>query len=540
MNDTNDMTPNYDVGHEIGMAAATHGEHHADQVCTHERQRIELTNEPKIRTLKAKLFFLQKRERDLETRISKAVPAHEAHTRKRRVAFYWALAMLLCVAGFALALIAFDPFRWGWKAWPFCLGLAVVTPFLLDRVLQAWESRNLLRALCTMGCLAAVTSAMLLAVIRGDLFREQMKDENPVVVMTEDAPPITTSAAPDGAAAPPPTSPAGDNFYERTAGLLDIVMALAALAMELGAGFATHEAKRWSSSTEDAAALRQELDSVHGDMIGHGEMLWRLQNEGVIFEKRFYRDFYYALFTRAVRSAIRKLSLIALAASLLLGSNLHALDCEDVVVLLDLSQSVAFKGYSGETEFQKNIAGVSRVVSSLPAGSNVTVFGITDDSFGKPYQLLQAQLSSDEGYFKERLAHGRAELLRAWQMRARNLKPEFPQTDILGALLLASQHFEQTRRGCQRVLVIFSDMRQATSVLNLERPQHIDSAAPLEAIVSNGLGANLHGIEVSVFGADAAGATVSYWQGLRTFWEAYFKNAGASVIDYSVLRAPPR
>jgi hypothetical protein len=75
-------------------------------------------------------------------------------------------------------------------------------------------------------------------------------------------------------------------------------------------------------------------------------------------------------------------------------------------------------------------------------------------------------LDEDEGYFKERLAKGHAELVRTWQEQSSRLTAQFPKTDLLGALLVAAQVFDHPPRDRKEVLMIFSDMRQATSVLD--------------------------------------------------------------------------
>jgi hypothetical protein len=84
---------------------------------------------------------------------------------------------------------------------------------------------------------------------------------------------------------------------------------------------------------------------------------------------------------------------------------------------------------------------------------------------------------------------------------------QFPKTDLLGALLGAAQVFEHGTTDRKKVLIIFSDMRQANGVLE---------------------------------GVDASGKSVNYWQTLRDVWIEYFALAGATVEDYSILRQLPR
>src|SRR5580658_6811457 len=96
MNESN----GHGVGHEIGTAAAEHGEHHAAEYCTRERQRIELANQPRTLALRAKIAVLQESAHDLEERIEKAAPPSEQRERKRKVLFYWSVAALLSIAAF--------------------------------------------------------------------------------------------------------------------------------------------------------------------------------------------------------------------------------------------------------------------------------------------------------------------------------------------------------------------------------------------------------------------------------------------------------
>ena len=516
MNDFNE----HGVGHEIGTEAAEHGERHAAEYCTRERQRIELANQPRTLALRAKIAALQESARDLEERIQKAAPPSEARERKRKMLFYWSVAVLLSIAAFVFSVIAFDPFRLGWKAWLYCAGIAVVTPFLVEKILDAWASPKLVKILATVACVAAVTSLILLAVIRGDLLTEQIANAAPIVVMNGEAPP----------------SQVASTFFDRTLGLLRIIMAFLAFAIEIGAGIALYEARRWSASGEDGISLRRTLASLRDEMIEVGHVLWLLENEGAIFENQFWRDFYRSLLNGAKRGAIQKLTLIVLCLALFTQGRLFAAERLDMVILLDLSQSVAAKDHANTEEFKKNINSVAGVLATLPAGSRVAVFGITGDSFGTPYPLLRAQLDDDEGYFKERLAKGHAELVRSWQERSSRLTAQFPMTDLLGAMLVAAPVFDHPPADRKQVLMIFSDMRQSTRVLDLERPKLVHKTEALQQVAKGHLIPDLRGVKVYALGVDASGRSVNYWQTLRDFWIGYFALAGATVESYSILR----
>jgi hypothetical protein len=212
----------------------------------------------------------------------------------------------------------------------------------------------------------------------------------------------------------------------------------------------------------------------------------------------------------------------------------------DMTVLLDLSKSEAAKDQANKEEFRKNIDGVTRVLASLPAGARVAVYGITSDSFGKPYPLLAGRLTDDEGYFKERLARARAQLIRTCQERSQKLQPESPHTDLLGAFLVASEQFASAQEDRRKVLIIFSDMRQSTRVLDLERPALVQETKALQQVAKSQLIPDLRGVDVYVLGVDGTRKSVNYWQTLRDFWMGYFALTEATVNTYSTLRPIPR
>ena len=192
-----------------------------------------------------------------------------------------------------------------------------------------------------------------------------------------------------------------------------------------------------------------------------------LRNEPGIFVARFWQDFYRAMLSNAVRSAMTKLLVLVLGLSFLAIKRAHAEDHLAEVVAIDLTRSVAATGPDAKSEFQKNIDGVTRLLSEALPGSQITVIGITDHSFSQPYILLSARVPTDSGYFGERLTAARSQLMRAWKQRSGQLTPHFQQTDILGAMQLANQIFDQEPDPNRRILVVFSDMRQPTLISSL-------------------------------------------------------------------------
>ena len=127
----------------------------------------------------------------------------------------------------------------------------------------------------------------------------------------------------------------------------------------------------------------------------------------------------------------------------------------------------------------------------------------------------------------------------AFRKQASSLGPTAPRTDILGALMTASQLF-QASPGCKHVLVVFSDMRSDTPALDLEHARIVSTSFAMKKAEKERLLPDLHGVDVYALGVDGAGKDMRYWQALRDFWATYFKRTGADLKSYSVLRDPPK
>ena len=510
-----------EIGRQLGCEGVERVVSNAARFCEYAGQEIEITNHPRVLGVRADLALLVEREDELKTRLRQAPPRGDVRSRRRKAWYYWAVTSVLTVAGFFFSLLAFAPFRLGWKGYLYCLGIAVITPFSVDKFLETWGKERLVKAITSITFTAALASLVILAVIRGDLLIEEIGNSTPVVVFNDDTP------------APPAPN---NTFYDRTLVLLRLTMALLALAMELGAGLALFEARRLGmDSGENPEHLSAELVEVQAQMIERLEMLTCLETEAAAFEARFWRDFYRSLLTHASHNALKKLLVFALAVMVLVPPCASAADRLNLIVLVDLTKSVAVAAPDGTTQGEKNLQAVGQLLARMPAGSHVTVIGITDRSFDQPDILLSASIAEDTGYFNERLANARRELLQAWQRRRVHLEFDFQHTDILGALVLAEQLFGQMPKDRRNPRVVFSGMRQNTVVLYLKTPNHIAVPAAIAKTERLGLMANLNNVEVHVLGADNAGRRMNYWTQLRQFWLAYFAKTGAQVAEYSAL-----
>jgi len=514
-----------EIGQQLGMESAEATITKVEAYCEYEKQRIELTNQAQIVALKAEFSILLDEEGELRERLRHAPPPGDLRLRKRKAVYYWAVAFVLTAAALYFTLYTFEPFRMGSKAYLYCLGFAAAVPFLLGFALEKWNGGKLVKIITATACVAAVVSLVLLAIVRGDLLAQQLVNSNPVVIF-DDAQP----------APPPPET----DFYRTTLVLLRLVMALLAMAMDFAAGLALHEAWRMGSdNTEDWEKLEARLTELLGRKVALAYEVTTLQNEPAIFVNRFWSNFYRTMLGHTVRSAMTKLLLMAIALSLPTVGRAVAEPQLNLVIAVDLTKSVAVHAPGQPSEFQKNIDAVTKVLAEVPASSRITIIGITDQSFAQPDILLSATVPDDPGYFGERLIAARNELVRTWKSRSQRLQPNFPRTDLLGALLLASELFVEHDEARHKLLIIFSDMRNSTIRLNLET--HFGVAFFLQALTRGIVPiADLRNVEVHILGVDAEDRSISYWQDLRDLWRVYFRNAGADLRSYALLREPPK
>ena len=495
----------------------------AERICTYKQQHIELTNQGAIVGMQGQYQLLAAEEGRILELLQLAPPPGDLRRLRRRAIYYWSITAILIVAGFFATLLSFAPFRLGWQSWLYCGGIAVLTPFLVERLLESGNVEKAVKVLTAIAAAAALGSLMLLALIRGDLLAREIHENSVPATVVDDS---------------QPQPEAQDTFYDSTLVLLRAALLLLAFATELGAGLVLREALRSTpDSSEDWKKLRSELLGTRQRMIEIACQTITLRNEPAIYAARFWHDFYRALLSNAVRSAMSKLPLIILGLTLLAIRPAHAESRLSEVVAIDLTQSVAVPGPDGKSEFRKNIDGVTHLLAQAHAGSRITIIGITDHSFAQPYILLSARIPEDTGYFGERLTAARTELARVWGERSGHLSAHFHQTDILGALELASQIFNQEPDAGERSLVIFSDMRQSTPELDLETAGIVPTFSTFDKRRVT-LPA-LHNVQVYVLGADGAGRSSAYWQSLRDFWTEYFRSAGAALSSYSVLRDLP-
>jgi hypothetical protein len=512
------------LGMEFATDAVNQFVEHAEMCCDWERRRIELTNEAPIKALEIELAIRAESVNEIERRRRAAERPGDRRSRRRMARYYWSIAFGLTVASFFFLLIAFEPFRLGWKAILYCLGVAVVSPFCLDQFLESCESKRIFKGIATLAAVGAISSLIILAVVRGNLLAQQIQTVTPAVELDSGE--------------PAPAQPQ-NTFYQDTLGPLRLAMALLALAIELAVGLAVHRARTFGpGSGEDYNELTSELRREKQVMAALFHERTALSNEASAFAARFRVNFHRAILTRALQRGVTTLLLLFLIGATVCRGQTPPNQRLDVVIALDLSASVAVEGSDSKSEFDKNVAGVGQLLGTVPQGSRVTVLGITGDSFSQPYILLSGKVAEDPGYFSERVASARQQLVRAWSEKSAHLSAQTRNTDILGALVVAGQLFSQSPDPRRKILVLYSDMRQSTRHLNLETNPSVAVAAALARTSEDQALTSLKGVEVYALGVDAAKRDMRQWIQLRQFWVAYFAAVGATLKTYSILREP--
>jgi hypothetical protein len=510
------------AGEQLGIEGFDHFIERVEVLCECECQRIELANYPLITAKKAEYESELEKDAELKARVYQARPPHEHRARRRRIVYCWSVAAVLVVAGFVLSLLTLEPYHLGLKGLFYCVGIAVVAPYLVEKTLNTFSSEKLLRILVTISAIGALLSLMTLAVIRGELLTKKTQTDTASVVIEGEE---------------PQTNQSNNSFYDDTVPLLQIVMALLAFSMEVGAGIAMHEAERVSANLgESFDELRHARERVQANLAALVQEIFTLQCEPAIFAAKFWRDFHSAVLKRSAGNAVKAFT-IGVVALLLLGpSPAKAQKPLELVILIDLSRSVAASGLDKRSEFHKNVAAVSQLVRCVPAGAHITIVGISDNSFAHPYILLSATVALDAGYFGERLVQARQHLEVAWRNRSRELTPSSPGTDLLGAFCVASQIFQNAGAGRSDVLVVFSDMWQETRELDFGKMTDLCDSGIMERVKSRKPLADLRDADVYALGVDSAGRKRSGWDCAREFWTKYFADSGSNLREYSVLR----
>jgi hypothetical protein len=200
------------------------------------------------------------------------------------------------------------------------------------------------------------------------------------------------------------------------------------------------------------------------------------------------------------------------------------------MLFLDISWSAKGADYLEKSEFQKNVLYVDEIINKLEPGERFLILGITEKSFEKPLIILDRTLSREVGYFSEKVAKDKLNIMNDWKKVS--VQANAKATDIFGALQLATLLSDGVAG--RKKLILMSDMRNTVN-LDLETPQLITDKTIPEA-ERKGLIADLSGVQVWVIGVSTINKSFPYWNSLKLFWTKYFEKAGAQLMAFSAER----
>lgn len=204
-------------------------------------------------------------------------------------------------------------------------------------------------------------------------------------------------------------------------------------------------------------------------------------------------------------------------------------------IIIDVSGSIG-SGNANNELFRQYLQTTKRLLATEPPGSRVVVSVITTDSFGSVRELLKGWTPEAHGAFDDDLVKARHQLASSFAVKAENLKAISAGTDIVGALwrmkaVLESGAEKQDAATCE--IWIMSDMMNETVALPMPALLALGPEQMLEQAKANGLIVPLQACKIHVLGAATSGLTPRSWNAVKAFWSAYFKEAGAELVEYS-------
>ena len=445
--------------------------------------------------------------------MGRTLEAHEQNLRMGRV--YLAIFIVILAAEFWLLQWTFRPFNLGTESFVISLGLMLCGTAAIEEYLRALSSRNPATFsrwrlwLVFFSSIFFVVAIVLLSNARAGL--------------------ISANANVESLEAQVSTA---NKFYAHTS-FVYIAIALGSLAIAFIAGLLLYEAisrilvsgpvvshakrvKEKEQTIGRIASSIKEYETLSRKVVGE-------YDHGVLDGPRSDENFLLS----PVAMILIALGLILAIAAFARGEEIGN---QSVLLLFDLSGSIQGSDYLEKTEFQKNIQFVEEIIKKLEPGTRLRIVGITEQSFEKPFIILDQEISKVTGYFSEKSAREKLVVINAWK----NLKLEAKAkaTDVFGALIYASLLFDKEQG--RRKLIILSDLRNTTPI-DLETPQIISEKA-FQFSETNGLIAELRGVEVWAIGVSTINKSFQYWNSLKAFWTKYFEKAGAHLVSYSAER----
>lgn len=473
-------------------------------------------------------WMAQQEEERLRGLLEHAMPLEVLLNARKFGFFFLFLAAFLTAGSYFLTVLVFEPFQVGpVKTNAIALGATLTLITATELFFRAykhtwWMVFSVASSVLTI----ALGYSVFLALVRAGLFASLVQLAAPVITV-------------EGAA----TATGSHPFYDQALQLLKIALPMLTLALEMVAGTALHVGLELTFPHDLRIyrawyRARDEVARIHADQAyqpARPDIFEEKATEGGLRGEQIHVHPERAV-AIAIPIVLALLMLLALLVTNAGAAESPLKNVDSFILLLDMSKSQGVIGGDGASEFEKNRLAAETLLHRFAGpGVTITVLGITSDSFGRSRRLLHATVDRDPGYFGERLAAAQKALASEWRVRTAHIVPDQPQSDIVGALALVGQLLltEPNRR---TVLVMMSDMRQASRGLNLERPDRIDVPRSIAQAKQLGLIHALPGLPVYVLGVHGANKSLSYFDDLRRFWEAFFTEARAQLRAFTTQR----
>jgi hypothetical protein len=233
---------------------------------------------------------------------------------------------------------------------------------------------------------------------------------------------------------------------------------------------------------------------------------------------------------RALKGALIALAIVTVLILLATRLSADTLPHRNVVSVLDLSKSVS------PINFRANLAATSSLLSKLHPGDRMVIVGVTD-SFGMPRILFDETLPRESGYLNFEAKAAQETIAARWQGFAKDLKPTYGRTDVIGTLSIVSYLAGMVSH--DTYLFVFGDLQNSTHEIDLEHQTRIPVDRLINRLRETHAVPRLKDCNIFLLGIDPVGKSALYFRDLREFWFSFFREAGANVRRFSIDRTIP-
>lgn len=445
--------------------------------------------------------------------MNRPLAAHKANFRQGIYFFVIFLAILACE--FALLRWCFAPYDFRVEGYILSLTLTLAASTALEFYLRYLQNRDPegyakhRLSLVFVSVVLFVASVLLLSFNRASLMSASKKAEG-LESQVETA----------------------TRFYSHSA-FLYIAIVLAALAVILLSGILLQEALSRFTVSGPVLRLNRLISRLENGITAAISKIKEMEAFPQKATAEFERGRFFGP-RPPVHPLLSPLGVLIITLAIVLAIAVFAsgeeLQPSSTMLLLDMSGSAKGADYLEKTEFQKNALYVDEIIKKLEPGERFLILGITEKSFERPLIILDRTLSREIGYFSEKVAKDKLNIMNEWKKI--NVQANAKATDIFGALQLATLLFDGVTG--PKKLILMSDMRNTVN-LDLETPQLITDKIFPET-ERKGLIAELSTVQVWVIGVSTIDKSFSFWNSLRLFWTKYFEKAGAHLMAFSAER----